>query len=451
MAMEVETEIVPFLRQVEIFQSLPASTREELARQVSERRFAAGEPIVRRGEPGDCMFVVVDGMVEVPVRDPDGREELFTARIGSRGIFGEIALLTGEARSADVVAATDCHCLVLAREDVTRLIREHVEVARLLTAILGERLLRSGSIRRVGKYKLAGELGRGGMAIVYEGIHPTLERVVAVKMLSHEKVWAPGFLERFRNEARLISRLRHPSIVEVYDTEEAYGTLFLVMERLPGLSLDQVLAKRGPLAPGEVREILRQLAEALRFAHDQGIVHRDVKPSNVALAGDGRVKLMDFGIAIDLELADPEETAAGAGTPLYMAPEQARGEPVDGRSDVYALGIVAYEMLTGERPFTGKVFEILLHHDKTPCPSPRLFDPTIPEDLESFVLRATEKRPADRFQSCEEILAHFGRFPESSPSCRTFTLEVEPGRERAAESFLAEMRERAASLGLQLR
>lgn len=450
--MDVETEIIPLLRQSEVFQVLDRASAERLARRVSERRFPAGERIVERGAPGEQMFVIVDGEVEVPIADPAGAVR-FVARLGRGEIFGEIALLTGEARSADVVAATDCRCLVLARADVEQLIREHVEVARLLTAILGERLLRSGALRQVGKYRLLGEIARGSMSIVYEAVHPELERVVAVKMLSHEKVYKPRFLDHFRNEARIIGRLRHPNIVEVYDTEEAYATFFIVMERLPGTSLDRVLAERGKLPADEARSILRQVAAALHFAHQEGIVHRDVKPSNIALGGDGRAKLMDFGLAFESRQASSDR-ALGAGTPLYMAPEQVDGEAVDARSDVYSLGMVAYEILTGRPAFSGTVLEVMNRQRDTPVPSPRAADPAVPADLEELVARATAKDPARRFQSCREVVRFLGPVSPvtlDGVGIRTLTFLCEPGREQALDDLLEETRRRAAAAGVVVR
>lgn len=447
MSHEPAIDLVEFLRDVEIFQNMTRASAERVAGETRTQRFGAGAKIISRGEAGDCMFLIVEGQVQVPVYDADGREQ-FVAQLGPKQVFGEMALLTGEARSADVYAMTDCECLVLSRTAVDHLIRQHTEVAQFLTAIVGERLMKSGAIREVGKYRLAGELARGGMSIVYEGIHPELERPVAIKMLAHEMVYRPQFRERFRNEGKIISRLQHPHIVEVYDMEQAYATLFIVMERLRGRPLEDVILARGRITAPHTRRVLLQLAAALTYAHDHGIVHRDVKPSNVFVAPDGTVKLMDFGLAFDASHdPDEEDSGAAAGTPMYMAPEQIAGGGVDGRTDIYSLGIMTWEMLAGEPPFQGRLFEILRHQQMTPTPSLReRVEDDVPEELLHFVEKATKKDPDERFQSCQEILDLFGVEPEEKGAVlgdlavRTLTLLYRPSAESRVEELVDELR-----------
>ena len=222
-----------FLLSVEAFRSLSAPSAERLAALVQLRNFAPGDIILRRGDPGDSMFIVRTGQVFVPVLDENGKQQ-FLVQLSARHIFGEMALLTGEPRTADVVAGSDCSCITIPRETLLPLLSEHPSVASFLTEILGKRLMEQGGVRQVGKYKLVGEIARGGMAVVYEGIHPTLGRPVAIKMLSHALVYQRHFADRFRNEARIIGSLRHPGIVEVFDCEEAYATIFIIMEKLAG-------------------------------------------------------------------------------------------------------------------------------------------------------------------------------------------------------------------------
>ncbi len=440
-------DIASFLREVEVFHHVDSNAAERLARRTAEESFPAGTRIVRRGEAGDCMYVIVEGQALVPIFDQEGREQ-FVAQLGPKQIFGEMALLTGEARSADVIAAADCRCLVLRRDAVDELIRKDNEAAQLLTAILGERLVRSGTIRQIGKYRLTGEIGRGGMSIVYGGVHPGLDRVVAIKMLSHRLVYRPSFRERFENEARIISRLRHPHIVDVYDTESAYATFFIVMERLQGLSLEATIQTRGHLSPERSREVLRQLCSALQEAHRQGIVHRDLKPSNIMVASDGNLKLMDFGLALDVGIARGDlQTSAMSGTPLYMAPEQIRGETIDARTDIYALGVLAYEMLTGEPPFKGKFYQVMEHHQSTPMPSPREVARDVPDDLEELVRRAAAKSPDERFQSCEEM-ASFLSEPEpiTKLAVETVTFAYDPAQKEAVHKLVEELRSRGSEI-----
>lgn len=404
--------ISEYFRTVEGFLSLTPAAADRLAEFIDMEWYRAGEHIVRRGAVADAMYIVVDGHVSVHVVDENGSCQ-FVAHLGPKSIFGEMALLTGELRSADVVAGSDCRCLRIPARVVDELLEEHPEVAGFLTAILGERLLQAGGIRQVGKYRLVGELGRGGMGRVYEGLHPQLQRPVAVKMLSHTLIYRRHFAERFRNEARIIAGLRHPNIVDIYDVEEAYATIFIIMEKLTGLDLEQILREQGRIEPSLVRRILRDVAGALEYAHQHGIVHRDVKPSNIFINGGGVIKLTDFGIAAvaGVEEKMGDDTGLYLGTPIYSSPEHALGIPVDRRSDIYALGVVAYELLTGSVPFEGDgATAVLLKHVHEPMPSPRSFDPTIPHDLDEFVRRACAKRPEDRYQHCREIVELFDTF-----------------------------------------
>jgi serine/threonine-protein kinase len=397
------------------------------------------------------MFLIVEGEVQVPILDDDGRQR-FRARLGPKQIFGEMALLTGEPRLADVIAVEPCLCLGFAQPTVDRLMHDKPEVARLLTAILGERLVSTGGIRQVGKYKLAGQVGEGRMSRVYEAVHPTLDRPVAIKMLSHELVYQPHFTERFRNEARIVAGLRHPNIVQVYDTEEAYATFFIVMERLPGATLQQHLEERGRLPFDMVRRVLAQLAAALHAAHLRGIVHRDVKPSNVMIGPEGGVKLMDFGLAYTPEEAnqDGEPQTVGLGTPAYMPPEQIEGGAIDARSDVYALGIVAYEMLTGRAPFQGNLYHVLHQQLHTAVPALAESVHDVPADLAAFVARATRKAPGDRFADCEDVLDALGA-PAATGSLanlgvRTLTLLFDPSQAAAADDLIDETLRKAAAI-----
>ncbi len=423
-----------------------------LANETLDQHYVAGTVIVQRGTPGDCMYLLVEGKVQIPVFDQEGRQ-LFVAQLGPKQIFGEMALLTGESRNADVIAVTDCHCLVFPRDAVDRLIRQHADVAQFLTAILGERLVRSGTIRHVGKYRLLSEAGRGGMSIVYHGIHPSLERAVAIKMLSHRVAYRPRFRARFQNEAKIISRLRHPNIVEVYDTEDAFATFFIIMERLSGKSLDVLFETGKRFTFPQIRNVIRQVAMALQFAHNHGVVHRDIRPSNIVLSPEGKVKLTDFGLALDVGAGhgSTEEELPISGLPSYTAPEQITGEPVDGRTDIYSLGIVAYEMLVGKPPFVGGSNEVRTMQRSTPVPSPRSKDSRVPDDLEELVRRATAKSPDDRFQTCDEIVRLLAEIQEveTGPmglAVKTLTFIYKPALEATVTHMIEDLQGRVAEI-----
>lgn len=438
-----------FLKQVPVFQALSRESAERLARETLEESHSAGTVIVRRGTPGDCMYLLVEGKVQIPVFDQEGRQ-LFVAQLGPKQIFGEMALLTGETRNADVIAVTDCRCLVFPRDAVDRLIRRHADVAQFLTAILGERLVRSGTIRHVGKYRLLSEAGRDGMSIVYHGIHPSLERAVAIKMLSHRVAYRARFRARFQNEAKIISRLRHPNIVEIYDTEDAFATFFIIMERLAGKSLELLFEGGKRFTHPQIRNVVRQVASALQFAHSHDVVHRDIRPSNILLSPEGKVKLTDFGLALDVaaEPDEMDEELPVSLSPVYTAPEQAAGGSVDARSDIYSLGVVTYEMLIGSPPFAGSPADVRAQQQSTSVPSPRSKDPRVPEDLDELVRRATARSPEDRFQSCEEILQLLAETQdgETGPlglAVKTVTFVYKPSLEATVSHLIEDLEKRA--------
>jgi serine/threonine protein kinase len=253
------------------------------------------------------------------------------------------------------------------------------------------------------RYELVAELGRGGMGVVYQAWDPELQRAVALKMAR----LGPGGQARFRREARAVSRLRHPNIVQVLDFGQSTETLFYTMELVEGPSLQTHLHQHGPVAPATALRWARALALGLEHAHAEGIVHRDVKPANILLAGGTTPRLTDFGVALRLGQDSVALTRDGEllGTPLYMAPEQVQGARVDGRADVYALGAVLYEMLCGRPPHRPDHPARLLHqvlHERPPAPSS--LHPGIPPDLDRVCARALAKRPEDRY-ACMAALA----------------------------------------------
>src|SRR5512139_449753 len=206
---------------------------------------------------------------------------------------------------------------------------------------------------RIGRYLITGRIGRGGMGMVYRGLDEALEREVAVKTLTAEGTLDAESRQRFEREARAAAHLQHPNIVTVYELGEDRGLPFIAMELLPGTDLEALLRGGEEIPLAEKLEVVVQICRGLAFAHERGIVHRDVKPSNVRLLEDGTAKIMDFGIA-KLEGAHLTKTGMMVGTVNYMSPEQVRGRPLDGRSDVFSVGVILYELLAGERPFRGE-------------------------------------------------------------------------------------------------
>ena len=257
-----------------------------------------------------------------------------------------------------------------------------------------------------GRYELEELCGTGGMSSVWRANDRLLERKVAVKILHQGYGEDDEYVERFRREARSVARLAHPNIVTVIDRGEDEGRQFIVFEFVEGQNLKQVVERRGPLPIDEVVELGLAIARGLAFAHDQGIVHRDVKPQNVILNGDGRAKVTDFGIARSLDVErGMTQTGTVLGTSHYVAPEQASGERVDAQSDVYSLGCVLYELLTGEVPFEGENFvAVAMKHLHEPPPDVRAKRPDAPPRLAEAIRLALAKDPADRI-TMDELIA----------------------------------------------
>jgi eukaryotic-like serine/threonine-protein kinase len=259
------------------------------------------------------------------------------------------------------------------------------------------------------RYLIERKLGSGGMADVYLAEDKELGRRVALKLLNERHANDDQFVERFRREAQSAAGLNHPNIVSIFDRGQAEGTYYIAMEYIEGRTLKELLVRNGPTPIPIAIDYARQILGALAFAHRGGIVHRDIKPHNIVVRKDGRVKVTDFGIA---RSGASQMTEAGSivGTAQYLSPEQARGAPVDQRSDLYSLGIVIYEMLTGKVPFTGDApVEIAMKHLNAVPEPPSKLRPEIPHDLDAIVMRALAKEPDQRYASAEEMDADLAR------------------------------------------
>jgi serine/threonine protein kinase len=265
------------------------------------------------------------------------------------------------------------------------------------------------AILKAGRYEIVAELGRGAMGVVYKATDPVIGRPVAVKTIKLSEqgtgLSRSELIARFQTEARAAGLLTHHNIVVVYDAGEEDGLFYITMELVEGKSLQTLLDDGHAFPLPRVLRIMEQACNALQFAHENNIVHRDIKPANIMLTGDDTVKVTDFGTAKILQFGTVQQTAHVMGTPSYMSPEQVKGRAVDGRTDIFSLGVMFYEMITGEKPFPGESITTVIYKivNEQPVP-PRTIDPTIHPGISAAVLRALAKEPEDRYQSCHEFL-----------------------------------------------
>ena len=264
------------------------------------------------------------------------------------------------------------------------------------------------TLTKAGRYEVSGELGRGAMGVVYHAKDPVIGRAVAVKTLQLSEegtgLTRAELLERFQTEARAAGHLTHPNIVVIFDAGEEDGLFFITMELVEGKSLQNMLDAGQMFPLPRVLRIMEQICSALQFAHDRNIVHRDIKPANLMLTPEDTLKITDFGTAKILQFGTVQQTAHVMGTPSYMSPEQIKGKVVDGRSDIFSLGVVLYEMVTGEKPFPGQNITTVIYKIVNEEPTaPRDIDSSIHPGMNFVIMKSLAKEPAARYQSCREL------------------------------------------------
>ena len=295
---------------------------------------------------------------------------------------------------------------------------------------------------KIGRYKILGELGRGAMGVVYKAEDPNLDRVVALKTIHVDAEDKEEYRKRFVLEAKAAGKLHHPNVVTTFDCGDHDGMAYLAMEFIEGTDLRTRMTDEG-VTPLQAVEIARQVADGLAYAHERGVVHRDIKPANIMLDREGRAKIMDFGLA-RMRLADHKTTTGMVlGTPRYMSPEQISGEPVDARSDLFSLGIVLYEILTGTRLYSGEGIEQVQHSimNVDPVPPTRVV-PGLPAMLDFVVARALKRDPAVRYQDAREFAADLAtclaelRSQEASAPAQSGsrTVRLAPSGDKASEA-----------------
>lgn len=358
-----ESIIMDALRHVRPFSELTQTGRQAIADKIVLKPFHAGDVLLRQGDVAESLLIVLDGVAEVTVEDEGSVHSI--ARLGRNTVVGEIGLFTQELRSANVVAIRAGCAGIIARDDFEHIAGRYPRLSIAVSELIADRV---GTLaidclcgKSVDRYLVQHRLGRGAMGIVYAAVDDRDGTPVALKMLRHDLNFDRMATLRFHQEAEIVRGLEHPNIVRVFDEFPAFGTAFICMELCDGISLSDLTRKAGALPMDVVRAITGQIACGLLQAHQSGIAHRDLKPANVMLTNDGLAKLADFGLARSLT-EDVGLTQFGqiVGTPRYMAPEQLGGERGDARADLFALGSIAYELLTGRQLFQSRKFGQLI-------------------------------------------------------------------------------------------
>jgi CRP-like cAMP-binding protein len=391
-----------FFRSTKLLRAVPRDALCSVLNSIFRVSLSAGDRLINQGDIGNAFYIIQKGTGVVHL-EKDG-ELVFLDRLHEKDVVGEMAVLTGEPRCARVTAETDMVLWGWAKERFEELSTEYPDLRVFLTELVSHRFASTSNTadRIIGKYLITDIIGQGGYSIVYKGRHIDLEMPVAIKMMKHDMAMDKDFMLNFRKEAKTVAAMNHRHIVKVYDIEERYRTLFIIMEYLEGTPLETLLKKVGPLPVKQVVELLYPIVNGLKYAHDKGLVHLDIKPANIFLPSDDQLKILDFGLACP----SCTETLCGVGTPHYASPEQTDGEMVDGRSDIYSLGIMAFELLTGVRPYAGDDPALLMEaHLTQEIPDPRNWISDLPECLCQFIWKATRKDPKDRFQTMDEVLS----------------------------------------------
>ncbi|MBC8178863.1 MAG: protein kinase [Deltaproteobacteria bacterium] len=365
------------------------------------RHMKAGERFITQGEVSDTAFIIQRGSCLVIV-EKDG--ELHPVRhLGEGDIVGELTILTGEPQNAHVEAQTDMDLWVLNKAQFEDTTREEPELLDFLTELVANRFdsRRPTADRVIGKYIATEIIGRGGYSIVFKGIDSGLNMPVVIKMMRHDLALEPDFLNDFLNEAKTIASLNHENIIKVYDIEKRFKTVFIIEEYVDGEVLKEMLKRLKTIPPAAAVEFLIQICAGLLYAHQHGIIHRDINPANIIVQPYRPLKILDFGLACPIGA----KALDLSGTVFYMAPEQINAKTVDQRTDIYSLGISAYEMLTGKRPFPEENIDALMDiRCKEEIPDPAAIVPDLPEELRGFVLKACRRRPEKRYQDVGEAL-----------------------------------------------
>lgn len=433
------------------------SSKHTLLDRLTFKTVKGGERFIQQGETAGAAFIVQRGSC-LTVVEKDG--ELHP--VGHRGkgdIVGLTAFLTGEQQQAHVEAETNLDLWVLGREIFDDITKDDPDMVDFLTELVAERFDTGRPVieRTIGKYVTSNIIGTGGFSIVYQGIHTGLNRPVVIKMMRHNMALDPDFLSSFHNEAKIIASLNHKNIIQVYDIEERFRTVFIIMEYIEGETLKDLIGRLKKIPPALTAEFLCQMCEGLEYAHNRGIIHRDINPANVIIKRNDRLKILDFGLACP---PDTEDFLAG-GQLAYQAPEMIDGEPANRSTDIFAMGITAFEMVTGRKPFLDDNLRKMVNMiSKNDIPDPAEIVPDLPEPLRRFILKACRHDPTERYATAARAIADLEPLirntgPKLLPPVKrkisSLLLIYSEDHQQALDRLIDEFSDKVRALGIDLK
>ena len=442
-----------------IFSYFSEDEQKFLASKVTCKIIEAGERFITQGEVQQTAYIIQRGACLLIVEKEGQLHPV--GHLGRGDIIGIRSFLTGEPQSAHVEAETPMELWALDKNLFDDISKDDPELLEFLTELVASRFdsKRPTADRVIGKYMATDIIGRGGYSIVYRGLNTDLSMPVAIKMLRHNLAMDPDFIHGFRNEAKTIAGLRHENILRVYDIEERFNTVFIIEEMIEGESLEDLLRRLKRIPLKLAVDFIIQICSGLKYAHKKGIIHRDINSSNIFVQQNDRLKILDFGLSCPIGTED----FASFGTMAYMAPEQIRSEPMDERTDIYALGITAFEMLAGQRPFSEtdprKLMELHLNRG---IPDPAEAIPNIQEPLRRFILRACQQDPDQRYQTADQALDDLNRLAEELGIAGTHPAEdkinmtslfmvYNENQQPAVKQLMENLRAQARELGIDLK
>lgn len=390
-----------FFSQTRLLRFIPRDAVCPLLNSLTYKRLMAGERLMSQGEVGDALYIIQSGSCVANVKKNGELHPV--ARLREGDIVGEMAIVTGELRNANVDAETDMELWCLTRSQFDDISKEYPELRSFLTELVANRFETSKvtAHRTINKYLIQDIIGRGGYSIVYKGVHVDLNMPVAIKMMRHDMAMNPDFLKSFWNEAKVIAGFNHDNIIRVYDVEKLYRTFFIIMEYTEGEPLNAILKRLATIPLPQTVDFLSQICEGLSYAHKREIIHQDIKLANLFIQRGGRLKILDFGLACPIGT----EEQLFEGTVYYTAPEQIECDAVDQRTDIYSLGISAYEMVTGKRPYPeDDLMALRKMRVKQDIPDPARIVSDLPKILREFILTACRRDPDQRYQDMGQAI-----------------------------------------------